>query len=150
FGINYGAVLHQIPDGATNTILFTEVRVGVAASDPRGVWAIGYPGASITAANAIGDCTTPNDANEGSDDVQGCPDFYYPGIGTRDRFGCSTGFLNLGWPSWQAQSRSLHSGGVNVCFADGSVRFIANSVEQGVWFRLLSANDGNPLSYLGD
>ena len=150
FGINYGAILQSIPDGVTATILFTELRIGVGPTDPRGVWAMGYPGASITAANAIGDCPVPNDANEGSDDVQGCPAFWYPGIGARDRIGCSTGFANLGWPSWQAQSRSLHFGGVNVCFADGAVRFISNNIDQGVWFHLLSANDGNPSSYLGD
>jgi len=150
FGINYGAVLHRIPDGVSSTILFTEVRIGVTASDPRGVWAMGYPGSSITAANAIGDCPTPNDANETSDDIQGCPDFYYPGIGSRDFMGCSTGFSNLGWPSWQAQSRSNHPGGVNVCFCDGSVRFVSNIFDQGVWFQLLSANDGTTPSYLGD
>jgi prepilin-type N-terminal cleavage/methylation domain-containing protein/prepilin-type processing-associated H-X9-DG protein len=150
FGINYGAVLHQIPDGSSSTILFNEVRIGVSALDPRGVWAMGYPGASITAANAIGDCLTPNDATETSDDVQGCPDVYYPGIGTRDHMGCNVGFADLGWPSWQAQARSLHPSGVNVCFADGAVRFISNTVEQAVWFHLLSANDGNPVSYLGD
>src|SRR5207249_3182583 len=130
--------------------LFTEVRIGVAASDPRGVWALGFPGSSITAANAIGDCPTPNDNTETSDDIQGAPQFYYAGIGTRDRMGANTGFANLGYPSWQAQSRSQHSGGVNVCFADGSVRFISNTIEQGVWFSLLSANDGNSVSYLGD
>ncbi len=147
FGINYGSVLDRIPDGTTATILFTELRVGVGANDPRGVWAMGFPGSSITAANAIGDCPTPNDRSEGSDDVQGCPDFYYVGIGTRDRIGCNRGFANLGWPSWQAQSRSRHSGGVNVCFADGSVHFVRDSIEQGVWFRLLSANDGYPTGY---
>jgi prepilin-type processing-associated H-X9-DG protein len=149
-GINFGAVLQSIPDGTTSTVLFTEVRIGVDASDPRGVWALGYPGSSITAANAIGDCPTPNDNNETSDDVQGCPDFYYPGIGTRDRIGCNKGLLGLGWPSWQAQSRSQHPGGVNVCFADGSVRFISNTIDQGIWFSLISANDGIPPAYLGD
>lgn len=150
FGINYGSALHRIPDGVTATVMFTEVRVGVNALDPRGVWMMGYPGASITAANAIGDCTVPNDANEGSDDVQGCPDFYYPGIGTRDHMGCSTGFLDLGWPSWQAQARSRHPEGVNICFCDGSVRYVSNGIEQGVWFQLLSANDGATPSYIGD
>ncbi len=150
FGINYGAVLHSIPDGVTATVLFTEVRIGVNASDPRGVWAMGYPGSSITAANAIGDCPTPNDVKETSDDIQGCPDFFYPGIGTRDRMGCARGLLNLGWPSWQAQSRSNHRGGVNVCFADGSVRFVSDFIEQGVWFQLLSANDGATPTHLGD
>jgi prepilin-type processing-associated H-X9-DG protein len=144
-GINYGAVPQRIPDGTSTTVMFTEVRVGLTKSDPRGVWAMGYPGASVTAANAIGDAPTPNDRSETSDDIQGCPDVYYTGIGTRDRMGCNVGFAGLGWPSWQAQSRSKHPDGVNVCFCDGSVHFIRNSIDQGIWFSLLSANDGRPL-----
>jgi prepilin-type N-terminal cleavage/methylation domain-containing protein/prepilin-type processing-associated H-X9-DG protein len=143
-GINFGATFMRIPDGVSNTILFTEVRAGINATDPRGVWAMGYPGASVTAANAIGDNPNPNTNSETADDIQGCPNFYYSGIGTRDLMGCSTGFANLGWPSWQAQARSHHSAGVNVCFTDGSVRFIDSYVSQGTWFYLLSANDGNP------
>jgi prepilin-type N-terminal cleavage/methylation domain-containing protein/prepilin-type processing-associated H-X9-DG protein len=144
-GINFGAALAHLADGASNTILFSELRIGIDARDPRGVWAIGLPGSSVTAANAIGDCTTPNDVNELSDDVEGCPSFWYQGIGKRDRIGCSTGFLNLGWPSWQAQARSRHSGGVNVCFGDGSVRFISDYIPQGTWFFLLSSSDGFPV-----
>lgn len=147
FGINFGATLARIPDGTSATILINEVRTGVSATDPRGVWAMGFPGSSITAGNAISDCTTPNDNHEGSDDVQGCPDFWYPGIGARDYMGCSTGFANLGWPSWAAQARSQHGTGVNVCFADGSVRFIRNTVDQGVWFSLLSGDDGRSVNY---
>jgi prepilin-type processing-associated H-X9-DG protein len=30
-------------------------------------------------------------------------------------------------------ARSLHSGGVNVTFGDGSVRFIADTVQRDVW-----------------
>jgi prepilin-type processing-associated H-X9-DG protein len=146
-GINFGAGMDGIPDGFANTILFNEVRIGINAEDPRGVWAMGYPGASVTAANAIGDCTTPNDANELSDDLEGCPTFWYAGIGTRDHIGCSTGFANLGWPTWQAQARSRHVGGVNACFADGSVRFVSNYVFQSVWFYMLSTKDGVPYYY---
>jgi prepilin-type processing-associated H-X9-DG protein len=146
-GINFGATIATIPDGASTTIMFNEVRIGVSAIDPRGVWAMGYPGSSVTAANAIGDCTTPNDHNEGSDDIEDCPQWYYPGIGTRDGIGCSTGYFDLGWPSWQAQARSRHPGGVNVCFADGSVRFVSNYVLQGVWFAMLSSSDGVPYVY---
>jgi len=149
-GINFGAVPQTIPDGSSTTVMFTEVRVGVNAKDPRGVWAMGYPGASITAANAIGDCPRPNDRNETSDDVQGCPDFYYSGIGNRDRMGCNRGLANLGWPSWQAQARSQHAGGINVCLADNSVVFIRDSIEQSVWFNLISTNDGKSVGVFGD
>jgi prepilin-type processing-associated H-X9-DG protein len=142
-GINYGAnLMTDVPDGTANTVMFNEVRIGVSAIDPRGVWAMGYPGSSITSANAIGDCTVPNDGNEFSDDIEGCPRWYYPGIGTRDHIGCSTGYFDLGWPSWQAQARSRHMGGVNVCFCDGSVRFVSNYVDQVAWFMALSARDG--------
>jgi prepilin-type processing-associated H-X9-DG protein len=146
-GINFGAATKDIPDGCSNTVLFNEVRIGVNSQDPRGVWAMGYPASSVTAANAIGDCTVPNDANELSDDVEGCPQFWYAGIGTRDHIGCSTGYANLGWPSWQGQARSRHRGGVNACFADGGVRFVSNYVAQSVWFYMLSARDGVPYSY---
>jgi prepilin-type processing-associated H-X9-DG protein len=145
-GINFGASLMGIPDGTSTTVLINEVRTGVSNLDPRGVWALGYPGSSVTAANAIGDCTTPNDGNELSDDLEGCPAFFYTGIGTRDHMGCSTGYFNLGWPSWQAQARSRHPGGVNVCFADGSVRFVSNYVDQATWFAMLSSRDGVPYS----
>jgi prepilin-type processing-associated H-X9-DG protein/prepilin-type N-terminal cleavage/methylation domain-containing protein len=146
-GINFGAVVEAIPDGTSTTVMFSEVRIGVSAIDPRGVWAMGYPGSSVLAANAIGDCTTPNDAHEGSDDIENCPDWWYPGIGSRDHIGCSTGYFDLGWPSWQAQARSRHLGGVNVCFCDGSVRFVSDYVLQSVWFYMLSTRDGVAYNY---
>lgn len=148
--INFGAVPSEIRDGTSTTVMFTELRVGVNEKDPRGVWAMGYPGSSVTAANAIGDCPTPNDRVETSDDLQGCPDVYYAGIGSRDRMGCNTGFANLGWPSWQAQSRSRHPGGVNVCLADGAVAFVRDTIDQSVWFRLISSNDGQAVGTYTD
>jgi prepilin-type N-terminal cleavage/methylation domain-containing protein len=143
-GINYGVSLNDLTneDGTAYTVLVNEVRIGVADTDPRGVWALGMPGSSVTCANAIGDCTNPNDANEYSDDVQHCNLFYYPGIGTRDHMGC--------WPSclsWQAQARSKHPMGVNACFADGTVRFVRDDVNQLVWSYMLSRNDGQSYSY---
>ena len=52
-------------------------------------------------------------------------------------------------PDWSAQlgngfyaARSFHSGGVNTAFADGSVRFISNSVDRKEWQRMGCANDG--------
>ena len=39
-------------------------------------------------------------------------------------------------------ARSLHPGGVNVLFADGSVHFIANEIDMGVWRALGSISGG--------
>ena len=137
--VNYGAMYGQIQDGLSNTVLLNEVRQGLFANDNRGVWAMGFPGCSVTAANAIGDCTNPNDRWEQSDDIQGCDQFYYSGIGARDRMGCSP----IYW-SWQAQARSQHPNGVNVCMADASVRWVSNAIDQRTWFLMLSRLDNQP------
>ena len=54
--------------------------------------------------------------------------------------------------NWQQTARSLHPGGVNVCLADGSVRFISDFVELGtdinnlgVWDKLNLSNDRLPI-----
>jgi prepilin-type processing-associated H-X9-DG protein len=42
--------------------------------------------------------------------------------------------------------RSRHPGGVNVCFVDGSVRFIKDTVAQRTWFALATRDGGEVLS----
>jgi prepilin-type processing-associated H-X9-DG protein len=41
---------------------------------------------------------------------------------------------------------SYHPGGVNVGFADGSVRFIKSSVNYQVWYGLATQNGGEVIS----
>jgi prepilin-type N-terminal cleavage/methylation domain-containing protein len=146
-GINWGARLTGIPDGTSNTVLFNEVRVGLNPLDRRGVWAMGVAGASVTVANAIGDCITPNDNIEYSDDIEDCALVRQAfGVGTKGlgplRMGCSDDNLPRNWPNWQAQARSQHVGGVNLCLCDGSVRFVSDAIPQSVWLLLNSRNDG--------
>jgi prepilin-type N-terminal cleavage/methylation domain-containing protein/prepilin-type processing-associated H-X9-DG protein len=154
FGVNWGPTLAQVSgaDGTANTIMFNEVRIGLNASDRRGCWAMGVGGASITCANAIGDCTTPNDMNEYSDDTEDCQAARQAaGVGDsglgRLQMGCSDDNKPQNWPNWQAQARSRHTNGVNACYADGSVHFITNSIPQDVWFNLNSRNDGLTVNY---
>jgi prepilin-type processing-associated H-X9-DG protein len=45
-----------------------------------------------------------------------------------------------------APPSSLHPGGVNVGFADGSVRFIKNTVAPNTWWALGSRNLGEVIS----
>jgi prepilin-type processing-associated H-X9-DG protein len=56
--------------------------------------------------------------------------------------GCSDDNQPQNWPNWQANARSMHRGGINCCFCDGSVRFIYTEVPQTVWRYIQSRNDG--------
>ena len=137
-GPNYGAVLQTIVDGTSNTIMVAELRIGMRDSDRRGTWALGHPGSSLIAGGGTGDCSGPNDGTTSKflncDDTHG---------------GFSDGMAGMGtWASclnWQAQARSRHTGGVNVGNADGSVRFVRDSISKFNWALLLSANDGRPV-----
>jgi prepilin-type processing-associated H-X9-DG protein len=42
-------------------------------------------------------------------------------------------------------ARSKHTGGVNVCLADGSVRFISDNINLLTWQLLGNARDGQVL-----
>lgn len=136
--INYGARFRDIRDGLSSTIMFAEVRSGFTGQDLRGTWALGVGGASIVAANSIGDSVGPNDRLAESDDIELCTSFWTPELGPRHRMGCSQGD---GF-NWQAQSRSLHPAGTQVALSDGSVRMVNDSIDLQVWFDLNSAADG--------
>jgi len=131
--INFGYGIATIPDGSSNTVLLAEVRSGshLSTADSRGVWAMGMPGASVICGQASWDCTTPNSTLDNADDCDGCINDPQGGMGAWP--GC---------PFQQANARSRHSGGVNVALADGSVRFVRNSVSQTVWWYMNMSDDG--------
>jgi prepilin-type processing-associated H-X9-DG protein len=136
--INYGARGADITDGTSITFLVHEVRAGVNAMDRRGTWAMGFPGASMVNGGQT-NIATPNNTADESDEIEGCSNFWYPGIGTENGMGC------INQPkagSEGAMARSRHPGGVNACFADGHVQFISNSISRLTWVLLQSANDG--------
>ncbi|HEX3147529.1 MAG TPA: DUF1559 domain-containing protein [Gemmataceae bacterium] len=137
FTINSGITLAQISDGTSSTVMFDELRIGPSANDLRGSWAMGQAGASISAGNGRLDTPSPNVSYSGYDDIQGGDD--RPDIG----MGCCSGC-----GSWQVSAKSRHPGGVNTGFADGSVKFVSNSVDSRTWFLLHSRNDGQiPANY---
>jgi prepilin-type N-terminal cleavage/methylation domain-containing protein/prepilin-type processing-associated H-X9-DG protein len=133
FGVNWGARMNDIQagDGTSNTIMMNELRIGVNVNDRRGVWALGSVGSSVTSAQAVGDDIRPNYPNSCADDIQQAPD--RPEIGLGNWTSC---------PSQQATARSKHSGGVNAGLADGSVRFVRDTVPQATWYYMNSRNDG--------
>jgi prepilin-type N-terminal cleavage/methylation domain-containing protein/prepilin-type processing-associated H-X9-DG protein len=140
----------QITDGTSNTIMFNEIRAGINPLDPRGTWALGHPACSLTEAGRNYNPTPNNmlDSPDGQtygDELQNCYKFWYFGIGAKAGMGC---FPNTSGDQMNSGiARSGHTGGVNCAFADGSVHFITNSIDQFHWCILQSKNDNYQVVY---
>jgi prepilin-type N-terminal cleavage/methylation domain-containing protein/prepilin-type processing-associated H-X9-DG protein len=151
-GENFGSTIASVTDGLSNTAAIAELRAGLTTTDVRGVWAMGLAMASL-AGHAKKYNPTPNNllgfniaqgCNDGGDEMQAgpvlglqVPNAALQGMG----FNCGGGMYNSG-----GQSRSMHPGGVNVGFGDGSVRFIKNSISNAIWIAVLAKADGIVLS----
>jgi prepilin-type processing-associated H-X9-DG protein len=82
--------------------------------------------------------------DDGGDETQTCYMFasQFPNRGQLGMpCNCTNGNNNAG-----GQARSLHPGGVNVGFGDGSVKFIKNTIANMVWWQILSSDDGSIVS----
>jgi prepilin-type N-terminal cleavage/methylation domain-containing protein/prepilin-type processing-associated H-X9-DG protein len=125
FGWRFQASISDLTDGSSNTLMAAEVVQGTS-TDLRGFtwWAPATHFTTVYPPNS----TAPDIA------AQNCvsePQLNLPcTLGT----GPNTGKAILA-------SRSRHPGGVNVCLCDGSVRFVTQSIDIGVW-RALSTTQG--------
>jgi Protein of unknown function (DUF1559) len=142
---NFGCKITDITDGTSQTAMVAELRAGLSPIDPRGVWAMGFPGASIVNGGRGAYNPTPNNllggiSADGGDELQDGSLYCSPQTAALG-MGCTTS----GTLMTSAMSRSLHTGGVVCCNGDGSVRFIKNSISQISWVRLLSKSDGQVL-----
>jgi len=132
-GINRSFSFDDFTNGQSTLVALEELRAGVHPLDPRGVWALGQIGGSITWAHGVqGDASQPNIPFYRSDDVLGCGDVHQA-VG-------SVELERLGMPcchyvdqNGQAAARSMHTGGVHVAFVDGSIRFISDRIDPGLW-----------------
>ena len=136
-----GTRIAELSDGTSNTVLLSERSFRNGQISPTTSQAIrdAIPGAAnIFGAKGLGH-------DEGAPDEE-------KGFGMVDVAFCGSGLINDydGFTKRKAAS-SRHPGGVQMGFADGSVHFISEEIEQGgefqqiknaVYKRLLSMNDG--------
>jgi prepilin-type N-terminal cleavage/methylation domain-containing protein len=165
-GANNALGIKQIRDGTSKTILVGEIRAGLTAFDTRGIWAMsGACPSALWAHGFLFDANGPNDAEPNGDDPRTCQE-------VENALGGQNNVLRLGMSCWngdnqdvQQGSRSMHLAGVNVCLADGSVRFISDFIQRGtnppggataltpaqvyallgVWDKLNLSNDGDTI-----
>jgi prepilin-type N-terminal cleavage/methylation domain-containing protein/prepilin-type processing-associated H-X9-DG protein len=141
----------DITDGTSNTAAFSESLTGTGAGIS------GIPTDAQTIKRMVfevpgGNDPTPGECQAGTNGVWNprrgeqwinghfgntlYNHFYTPNaVGKWD---CGNGSHNKALTS----ARSSHSGGVNVLFADGSVRFVSDSIPQPTWLAIATRNGG--------
>ena len=125
-GPRYSLTPSQISDGTSNTILISELRSGLNNLDSRGTWALGGAGPSATSGNGSygGQAAGPNNSSSDSDSVEFCSS-----LGVNSTEATRLGMPCTGNSNIRATARSLHKGGVNVAFADGSAHWISDEID---------------------
>jgi prepilin-type processing-associated H-X9-DG protein len=123
--------IKDITDGTSNTSMMSEILQGPEGTyDIRGWWSNDWGGAFthyLAPNSATGDIIPPYKSY--------CVDSV--------RMPCS--YTGACWADVYLGVRSNHTGGVNLALADGSVRFVGNSISQTTWMSMGSINGGEIL-----
>lgn len=145
-GIGQGTRIVAIADGASNTVLLSEVLPyseahNAANSDSPEGHNNDVRGAVIMPAaggNVFLTYTAPNSNTQ--DVLIGCETRM--AANNPNRLNCTQ---NQADGNTWAAARSRHTGGVNSAFADGSVKFVRDSVDLAVWRGLGTKGGGEPV-----
>jgi prepilin-type N-terminal cleavage/methylation domain-containing protein/prepilin-type processing-associated H-X9-DG protein len=139
-GRGEGTTFQQIADGASNTLMLSEVLGWDTSLDGRGGWVLQSMGSSNFSAkwepNAVGQGVDPetNQTLSRYDRIAMCD----RSIPEGDPLRCD---LNRANDDVWAAARSRHAGGVNAALCDASVRFVIDGVDLRTW-RALATREG--------
>jgi hypothetical protein len=148
-GANRVVRIAAITDGTSNTVAVDELRAGMNEHDLRGSWAM--PGLSAGTAAMFNDASTPNCREPYSDDMENCAVSGMLGNATSG-MGCFDSTTTS-----QMTARSMHPGGLQVTMADGSARFVSDTIDfkrtlvgcgpppRGVWQAIHTRGGGEPV-----
>ncbi len=144
-GVNRSFRFAEITGGLSRTVILDEIRSGIDALDPRGVWALGQVASSLTARHGtFADAGRPNPTDPGSDEFIGCTALVQKvGFATLKGDCMPCDFVGaIGEANTQAAARSLHGEGVNVLFVDSSVQFVADDIDPAPWHAIHTRSGG--------
>ena len=140
----YGARLRDITDGTSNVAMLSEICLFESTGDDRGAWgwSTGPLFCGRASCNSESRIFTPS-----TNRFMDCSPY------SADAATLQAPFNQRNYPdSTDANSgvgaRSFHPGGVNAALADGSVRFLSETIDQTNYLNLLAIGDGNPLKDL--
>jgi prepilin-type N-terminal cleavage/methylation domain-containing protein/prepilin-type processing-associated H-X9-DG protein len=140
--------IRDVLDGTSNTVSHSEVIVEPAWSNGfRGTWWSNDFGVQYThhrAPNTLIPDAVWNVFARVLHGFAACPGDGQPNNPPKLLAPCA--YTAACWSTEDYAARSYHPGGVNAAFADGSVKFIRNSINLGVWQSLASINAGEVIS----
>ena len=159
FGIGKGRRIRDILDGTSNSVMISET---INNQTPDGRTSSSQPdglnrdvrGAFLTplmGGNSFTGFFPPN--TPGSDVTPGCPLATDPAaFPANHRFRCTQdrNIDPVAGGQWHAAARSWHGSGVNATLADGSVRFVANNIDQVIWQAQCSVAGGEAIASQAD
>ena len=160
FGNAFQISITQIVDGTSNTALFAEIRRGSKPNRDRfdvtlvpiPQWGVGNPASNPNNSAPRPPLISFCNAAAMTDNITGLQ--FYRGSPITALY-THTSTPNYTGRDCMAQSgdqfhlaaRSSHPGGVNVCFADGSVRFVRDSISLDSWRALGTRSGGDLITF---